>query len=80
MVHTLALLPVAVPASSAVYGGASKADQGRDLRSYKPHILVATPGRLQDLFDDMEVDLSQVRGRSGPCQEHIPMLMLHMLV
>jgi hypothetical protein len=48
------------PPCSAIYGGASKAAQGREMRQYRPHVLVATPGRLLDLVNDLEVDLSGV--------------------
>jgi superfamily II DNA/RNA helicase len=44
---------------AAVYGGVSISKQARD--SAKAHILVATPGRLEDLLERRMVSLSNVR-------------------
>ena len=44
----------------AVYGGAPITGQLRDLRQQKPHILVATPGRLLDFCNRGEVHLDLV--------------------
>ena len=44
---------------AAVYGGAGIEKQAREAR--KAHLLVATPGRLQDLMGRGDVDLSRVR-------------------
>eukprot|EP00667_Euglena_gracilis_P007816 EG_transcript_7901 len=42
-----------------LYGGTSKGPQLEGLRS-KPHVIVATPGRLQDMVEGGHCDLSQV--------------------
>ncbi len=44
---------------TAVYGGVGIAKQARD--AAKAHILVATPGRLEDLLERRAVSLAQVR-------------------
>lgn len=44
----------------AVYGGAPITGQLRDLRKQKPHILVATPGRLLDLLKRKAVSIDEV--------------------
>lgn len=43
-----------------VYGGAPITGQLRDLRQRKPHVLVATPGRLLDLLKRKAVAIDQV--------------------
>ncbi len=43
-----------------VYGGTAITTQIRDLKNKKPHILVATPGRLQDLIERKAVKLDQL--------------------
>lgn len=43
-----------------VYGGTQISTQIRSLKSKPPHILVATPGRLQDLVDRKAVSLSNI--------------------
>jgi len=44
-----------------VYGGANISTQIRSLKKAAPHVLVATPGRLQDLIDRKSVSLEKVR-------------------
>ena len=44
----------------AVYGGAPITGQLRDLRQQKPHILVATPGRLLDLLKRKALSIDEV--------------------
>lgn len=44
----------------AVYGGAPITGQLRELRQQKPHILVATPGRLLDLLKRKAVAIDEV--------------------
>lgn len=44
----------------AVYGGAPITNQLRELRQQKPHILVATPGRLLDLLKRKAVAIDEV--------------------
>eukprot|EP00930_Biecheleria_cincta_P055408 TRINITY_DN4172_c0_g2_i3.p1 TRINITY_DN4172_c0_g2~~TRINITY_DN4172_c0_g2_i3.p1 ORF type:complete len:568 (+),score=166.69 TRINITY_DN4172_c0_g2_i3:45-1748(+) len=46
--------------STAVFGGAPKAAQSKAMKSESPHILVATPGRLQDFMNGGEVSLKSV--------------------
>ncbi|KAJ9530067.1 hypothetical protein QJQ45_023347, partial [Haematococcus lacustris] len=46
--------------TTVVYGGASKLDQVRSMRYKKPDVLVATPGRLLDLAEEGQVDISNV--------------------
>ncbi len=43
-----------------VYGGTPIMSQIRELKNRRPHILVATPGRLQDLIDRKAVKLDQI--------------------
>ncbi|MCZ2101920.1 MAG: DEAD/DEAH box helicase [Chitinophagales bacterium] len=43
-----------------VYGGTSIVGQIRDLKRERPHILVATPGRLQDLIERKAVKLDNI--------------------
>lgn len=43
-----------------VYGGTPITTQIRDLKKAAPHILVATPGRLQDLIDRKAVKLDKI--------------------
>lgn len=43
-----------------VYGGTAITTQIRDIKKAVPHILVATPGRLQDLIDRKAVKLDQI--------------------
>ncbi len=43
-----------------VYGGTPITSQIRDLKKQTPHILVATPGRLQDLIDRKAVKLDDI--------------------
>ena len=43
-----------------VYGGTPITTQIRDIKKNIPHILVATPGRLQDLIDRKAVKLDQI--------------------
>lgn len=43
--------------SLAVFGGAPKGPQGRALKETPPHVLVATPGRLQDFMEMKAVKL-----------------------
>ena len=45
--------------SVAVYGGASIHDQARDIKR-GAHIIVATPGRMQDMINRGLVDISQI--------------------
>jgi ATP-dependent RNA helicase DBP3 len=45
--------------SLCVYGGVSKGDQVRELKTVKPSVLVGTPGRLLDLVNDGVCDLSK---------------------
>ena len=40
-----------------IYGGVNKAAQRAELREY-PMVVVATPGRLQDLLEEGALDLS----------------------
>lgn len=44
----------------SVYGGTSISTQIRALKNNRPHILVATPGRLQDLIERKAVKLDQL--------------------
>lgn len=44
----------------AVYGGTPIMGQLRELKNRKPHIVVATPGRLQDLIDRRAVKLDEL--------------------
>lgn len=46
--------------TQVVYGGTPITSQIRDLKKNVPHILVATPGRLQDLIDRKAVKLDQI--------------------
>ncbi len=46
--------------TQVVYGGTPITTQIRDLKRNIPHILVATPGRLQDLIDRKAVKLDQI--------------------
>ena len=46
--------------TNVVYGGTPITSQIRDLKRNVPHILVATPGRLQDLIDRKAVKLDQL--------------------
>ena len=41
-----------------IYGGAARRVQKESLASRRPEILVSTPGRLNDLIDEKDVDLS----------------------
>ncbi|KAJ1976319.1 hypothetical protein H4R34_004022 [Dimargaris verticillata] len=43
-----------------VYGGSNKAAQQQILTRQKPQIIVATPGRLQDLIESEALDISDV--------------------
>ncbi|HMR89629.1 MAG TPA: DEAD/DEAH box helicase [Saprospiraceae bacterium] len=43
-----------------VYGGTPITTQIRDIKRNTPHILVATPGRLQDLIDRKAIKLDQI--------------------
>lgn len=43
-----------------VYGGTPITSQIREIKKDKPHILVATPGRLQDLIDRKAVHLDDI--------------------
>ncbi len=43
-----------------IYGGQSYSDQKDKLRR-KPHVIVATPGRLVDLLNQKSLDLSRIR-------------------
>ncbi len=45
--------------STCVYGGAPKGPQLRDLRT-GAHVVIATPGRLNDFLEGRQVSLSQV--------------------
>jgi ATP-dependent RNA helicase DDX5/DBP2 len=45
--------------STCVYGGAPKGPQLRDLRM-GAHVVIATPGRLNDFLEGRQVSLSQV--------------------
>lgn len=58
--QTYTLIEPVIP-SVCLYGGVSRKDQIRELRAKKPLAVVATPGRLQDLLESNEVDLSKVR-------------------
>jgi len=46
--------------TQVVYGGTQISTQIRELKRQPPHILVATPGRLQDLIDRKAVKLDQI--------------------
>jgi len=46
--------------TQVVYGGTPIMTQMRDLKKNIPHILVATPGRLQDLIERKAVKLDQI--------------------
>ncbi|KAJ1927191.1 RNA-dependent ATPase [Tieghemiomyces parasiticus] len=46
--------------AACVYGGVSRGAQIGALRQAAPLLLIATPGRLQDLVEDGQVDLSNV--------------------
>lgn len=46
--------------TNVVYGGTPITSQIRDLKKNPPHILVATPGRLQDLIDRKAVKLDEI--------------------
>ena len=46
--------------TEVVYGGTSVSQQIKDLKRNTPHILVATPGRLQDLIDRKAVKLDEI--------------------
>lgn len=46
--------------SACLYGGAPRGSQGQQLRR-RPHIVIATPGRLTDFVNSGEVNLKQVR-------------------
>jgi ATP-dependent RNA helicase DDX5/DBP2 len=46
-------------ASTCVYGGAPKGPQLRDLRA-GAHVVIATPGRLNDFLEQRSVSLAQV--------------------
>jgi ATP-dependent RNA helicase DeaD len=46
--------------TQVVYGGTPITTQIRDIKRNPPHILVATPGRLQDLIDRKAVKLDQI--------------------
>jgi ATP-dependent RNA helicase DDX5/DBP2 len=46
-------------ASTCVYGGAPKGPQLRDLRN-GAHVVIATPGRLNDFLEQRSVSLAQV--------------------
>ncbi len=46
--------------TQVVYGGTQISTQIRELKKQPPHILVATPGRLQDLIDRKAVKLDQL--------------------
>lgn len=50
-----------VVSAVCLYGGVPKRDQVKEMARVKPLAVVATPGRLQDLIDSEEVDLSKVR-------------------
>jgi len=47
--------------STAVFGGAPKAAQSKAMKNDNPHIIVATPGRLQDFMNGGEVSLKSVQ-------------------
>ena len=48
--------------SVLVYGGDAKAWQNmQDIQRNRPHIIVATPGRLIDLCENYNLNLSQAR-------------------
>jgi hypothetical protein len=49
--QTYDVVKSAIP-SLCVYGGMPKGDQKRELRSLRPSVLVATPGRLVDLLNE----------------------------
>ncbi len=46
--------------TQVVYGGTPITTQIRDIKRNPPHILVATPGRLQDLIDRKAIKLDQL--------------------
>jgi ATP-dependent RNA helicase DeaD len=46
--------------TTVVYGGTPIGSQIKELKRQAPHILVATPGRLQDLIDRKAVKLDQI--------------------
>lgn len=46
--------------TQVVYGGTPITTQIRDIKKNIPHILVATPGRLQDLIDRKAIKLDQI--------------------
>lgn len=47
--------------SMALYGGRATMDEHRQLRKVMPHIVFATPGRLNDHIDKLNVEPEQVR-------------------
>ena len=49
---------------ASAYGGVPLGEQGR--RAKAAHILVATPGRLEDLCERRQVNLDHVRTRTAP--------------
>eukprot|EP00929_Paragymnodinium_shiwhaense_P098621 TRINITY_DN600_c0_g2_i7.p1 TRINITY_DN600_c0_g2~~TRINITY_DN600_c0_g2_i7.p1 ORF type:complete len:559 (+),score=133.64 TRINITY_DN600_c0_g2_i7:128-1804(+) len=46
--------------TSLAYGGAPKQDQLRDMRK-RPHLLVGTPGRLNDFLEARQLNLNDIR-------------------
>mmetsp|Transcript_24136 Transcript_24136/g.43178 ORF Transcript_24136/g.43178 Transcript_24136/m.43178 type:complete len:724 (-) Transcript_24136:257-2428(-) len=46
--------------SACVYGGASRSEQGRNLQR-RPHVVIATPGRLIDFVESGEINLSATK-------------------
>lgn len=57
--------------TALLYGGAPKGPQGRDL-ARRPDIVIATPGRLNDFINTMEVDLSQARAQGAGGRARLP--------
>jgi ATP-dependent RNA helicase DBP3 len=49
--QTYDVVKSAIP-SICIYGGVSKSDQKRELRSARPVVVIATPGRLVDLLNE----------------------------
>lgn len=62
MAQQIQRVAVQFPSLSSVccYGGAYKGQQVQELRNHNPRLVVATPGRLNDLIESNEVSVSDV--------------------